>query len=263
MTNAPGAQGREPGGHTDARADAELFFPSEGTFSTVVPLSQVGRPQLSSGDPAAKAAGAPEEPEEMTLVPGRVSRRHPRATRVSGAKGSALPRLAAVSLVALSVISGVFAGAYLVGWQGTPEARQPFTPVEGAAAPEQAATEVPKPEPTPEAPPPAPRMTAETGDVVASAERAEPSADTPKASVPAASSGSRVAEPRAAARERAKAEAVDATPAPRLARREAAPPRRQSPPAPPRPPATAANGRTLPVSSPPPSARSKTVIQWP
>jgi hypothetical protein len=290
MTNAPGARGRETGEDTAARTDADLLFPSEGTFSTVVPLSQVGRAQVSASRRATAAPRAPEEPEEATLVPRRVSRRA-RAGSAYGTKGSGLPRLAAAAVVALSVVAGVAAGAYLVGWQGTPEARQqttadaqqPVTPVEGAAAPEQAATEIPGPEPAPASAPPAPEVTAQEegdtaaeGNVVASVERAEPSGDAPKASARAsAPSAARAAEPaphraaeteaRAPVRERAKAEASAPSappPAPKPARRET-PPRRDAAPARTRTPATASTRRSLPVSTPPPSARPRTVIQWP
>src|SRR5215212_7763048 len=95
MTNGAGAQGRGDVGRQDEGADAAPLFPSEGTFSAVVPLSQVRDGSLSKREAltsatAAKAApgesmeASEEAPEEDTLVPARVSRAA-RARRASKA----------------------------------------------------------------------------------------------------------------------------------------------------------------------------------
>ncbi|HEX8499724.1 MAG TPA: hypothetical protein VF659_03965 [Pyrinomonadaceae bacterium] len=274
MTNATEPREREPVEDAAARGDADPLFPSEGTFSTVVPLSQVGRAPL----PPARRAAAPSEaaPEvtgdEETLVPTR-GRRVARPARATAAGGGGRHWLTLTAAVVLSVVAGVAAGAYMV-WSSQPtEARLPEAPA--AVAPPSVTAESPRPEPPASAPAPTPAPeVASAGDAAVKPEREEAPAPEPKAAPPAATAGARTnaAEPAprravevvpvAARRERAKEEASAPAPAPKPARREAAP-RRDTPPARTRPPATAANGRALPVSSPPPSSKSRTVIQWP
>ncbi|HEX8353088.1 MAG TPA: hypothetical protein VF611_09325 [Pyrinomonadaceae bacterium] len=299
MTDASTSQGREP----NEPRHPEPFFPSEGAFSTVVPLSQVGQAAAHRGVTA--NAGRPAEAdwaredsrkggagagEEETLVPARVSRAR-RARRDAETRRAAPRWLATAAVITLSVVAGVAAGTYLV-WSRYPlEARVPAAPAADAGTLNQAATEVLAPEPPPAAPPAAPEeVTAAADDAVANAaddtvasapsaavataEKTETPAPARKAEPPSAEPATRraaeterravEAESRAAVRERAKAEAVAPAPAPRPAPRET-PPRRQDAPARarPRPPATAATGRALPVSTPPPSSRSRTVIQWP
>jgi hypothetical protein len=272
MTNVPGAREREPGERKDEAAD--VFFPSEGTFSAVVPLSQVRGGRVSSRDAAAVAH---EEPEETTLVPSRVSP-SARARRAPETRRRGRHWLAMTAAVALSVFAGLAVGAYMV-WSGqTRRAQTPVTTAVDAGAPTQAATEAPQPSPSVATSAPevvaatsAPEVaTADTAVVkVERAEASEPARKAEPTASPAVTRASaaepvsrRAAEPerRAAVRERAKAD--EESPAPKPAPREAAP-RRQATPTRTRPPATAANGRALPVSSPPPSAKSRTVIQWP
>jgi hypothetical protein len=275
MTNVPGARGREPGELKGEAADADVFFPSEGTFSAVVPLSQVRGGRVSLRDSAASAV-AHEEPEETTLVPSRVSPSE-RARRAPETRRGGQHWLAMTAAVALSVFAGLAVGAYMV-W--TRQAQPPVTTAVDAGAQTQAATEAPQPEPSPTVATPAAEVVAATStpevatadNAVVKVEKAETSESARKAepTAPPAVTRASAAEPvarrsveterRASARERAKAD--EESPAPKPALREAAP-RRQAAPARTRPPATAANGRALPVSSPPPSAKSRTVIQWP
>ncbi len=264
MTNVPGARERGPDELKDVAADAGPLFPSEGTFSAVVPLSQVRGGRAASRDSAATAiAVAHEEPEEATLVPSRVSpsARARRETRRGGQHW-----LSMTAAVALSVFAGLAVGAYVVWSRQARQAQPPVTSVAETVSPTQAATEAPQPEPSPSATTPAPEVAAAAHDAVVKVEKAEASEPARKAEPPTASAARAPAvEPasrRAAARERAKAEASEASPAPKPARRETAV-RRQATPTRTRPPATAANGRALPVSSPPPSSKSRTVIQWP
>ena len=267
MTNAPGARGRGQSEDAGARAEAEPLFPSEGAFSTVVPLSQVQDGLISEGDSAAVEAAAPEE-EEATLVPARVSpatraRHAPAARRVEGARRVGRRWLAPMAAVFLSISAGVVAGAYMVWTRQAP----PVTHGADAPAPSQSAPKVAPPEPTQVAPPEAAAASAPSAEVVKveRSERADTSAEVGKPEPPSRRTAeterrAAEAEPRAARRAGANAGTVEAAPAPKPSRDEAAPRRR---PARPKPNATAAAERALPVSSPPPSAKSRTVIQWP
>lgn len=249
MTNdapAPGVRAPE-GPH-----DAEPLFPSEGSFNPVVPLSEVGhapaplptvRPE-DVGKPAeaawARAAHrARSREEEETLVPSR-------ASRTRGARPS---WLLPASVIALSVIAGLASGSYLI-WSS------------------QRAQEPPPPQVAAEAPPPAPVTNAdaevekapepvkvEKPREVARAEKpSAKAAEKPEAVAPAPKQSPT---PRAERPARAAAEPKELKPAPRPARTQNA--------APARPRLTTAETRTPapPVSSPPPSAKSKKVIQWP
>src|SRR5215207_3801453 len=111
MNNASTADGRGQ----DGPNDAEPFFPSEGTFNAVVPLSEVGRAPVvpaplapvgaaGVGNPAEPAwardghrAGLEEE-EETTLVPAR--RGGARGTTEAGARRS---RVFPAAVIALSI----------------------------------------------------------------------------------------------------------------------------------------------------------------
>lgn len=304
MTDASTAHGREP----TEPINPEPFFPSEGAFSTVVPLSEVGRTPASyrGGADAGRAAEADwaredrrrdlkSSGEEETLVPARLSAG--RRARRAGSKAGARQSWAVTSMaLALSVVAGLAAGAYLVRSQQSQEARRPAAPVVEAATSEQVASEEPataeaavtmEPAPpwAPEPEPNAPEVAA-TSAAVASAAPAESSAPATKTAAPAVTNVPRAAaaepaerrdveserrvaetERRAVENEprverRARAEAGAAQPAPKPARREAAP-RREAAATQPRPPRAAPTGRALPVSAPPPSAKSRTVIQWP
>ena len=290
MTNASTPHGREPFEPTDG----EPFFPSEGSFSTVVPLSEVGRAPAppkggaDAGRPVeaewaikerrARPRGGKEE-EEETLVPARANKTvgSARALRPEGARQSWA--VTAVALV-LSVTAGLIAGVYLLGTsQRAPEAWRPAPPAEEAAA-EQAAPEAPMPPPTAAAPPPAADAAASTDanpgksdeearakEEEARAKEAPPAPAEPRKHVPAAETSPRraeAAEPRAERAARAPAETRESTPAPKPTRTQsAASARTPSATAERRPQKAAASGRSLPVSAPPPSARPKTVIQWP
>jgi hypothetical protein len=248
MTDAPGERGRGPSEDAGGRAEAEPLFPSEGTFSAVVPLSQVRDVQASASDPAAADVAAPEEPEEeATLVP---APRAPSAGRGGTARSGGRQWLVTAAGVILSVTAGVAAGVYTVWTRQTRQTPPPVTRAADAAAQSQPApqtmpTEAAPTEPAQAASPGAAGAPA-TSDEVVRAERAEK----PEA------------EPRATRRARADAEPVEAAPAPKSGGAGAAA-RRLASHARPKPNTTAAAGRALPVSSPPPSAKSRTVIQWP
>jgi hypothetical protein len=159
MRNASETDGRKPGEQTDAAAP---FFPSEGRFSTVVPLSKVDEeaqassPETQEEETSLEAQATsledtfePDEQEETTLVPARLSS----TTGMSGASVSASSLSAApmsvrpvpahtahafgqkrvarsswpITLIAvvLSVVAGLIAGAYLVGSKRAVEVRPP------------------------------------------------------------------------------------------------------------------------------------------
>lgn len=247
MNNASTPDGRGQ----DRPHDAKPFFPSEGSFNPVVPLSEIGHasplfPTVGAADVGrpAEAAWAREahrarsKEDEETLVPSR-------ARRSRGARPS---WLVTASVIVLSVTAGLASGVYLV-WssQRAPEAQAPAAVAAEAPslppAPVEADKRVePSNEPTGDLKP-REVAKAESPNEVAHASKPEPPARVPSP-------------PRAAAEPKA------VTPAPQPARTQSAPPSRPRPTtAEKQPPATPA--RTLPVSSPPPSARSKSVIQWP
>ena len=266
----------------DRPTDAEPFFPSEGPFSTVVPLSEVGRAPAvrgggaDAGKPAeaewARAADRAERAhagEEETLVPART--RRGRAAAARGPRADEGRRSLAVTtlVLLLSVAAGVASGAYLLSSSGRfPEARQPAPPrVEEA----QVAAEAPAAEaaPTFAAPPP---PEAAGGRADADAEKAGEAEKVEKVektngvvSAPRETRAAPAEPVRAQRPARASAEAAVVAPAPKPApsRAPAPPPPRTVTRAQRRPPAAVSSGGTLPVSSPPPSARSKKVIQWP
>jgi cytoskeletal protein RodZ len=258
LSNASTPEGRGP----ERPNDAEPFFPSEGTFNPVVPLSEIGETPapltLPAVDPAdvgepAEAAWAREEhragrkEEEETLVPSRAAR----ASR--GRPSWLVPAV----VIAVSVVAGLASGSYLI-WSSQ-RARE-------ATPPAQVATEAPALPPAP----PAEQAEASTkveevrepvedekpGEVAKAEKSVEPS-PTPK---PAPSP--RPA-PRAEQVARA-AEARETKPAPKPARTQNAPPSRpRLTAAEKQPPKVASSERTPPISSPPPTAKSKKVIHWP
>ncbi len=133
MSDASTAHGTEPA----EPITQEPFFPSEGDFNTVVPLSQVARAPFAaerSGDDGrpAEAAWAREDrrgnavakrgargvEEEETLVPARGVRR--RGAGVGSRPGAGRrPWTVTAAAVLLSVLAGVAAGSYLV-WSKRP-----------------------------------------------------------------------------------------------------------------------------------------------
>ena len=261
MTNASETEGRERGRQTHA----DPLFPSDGDFSPVVPLSQIGGEAAHRSD--APASAAPEEQDEATLVPARAGTRK-RPAHPPPAPGVEQSRALLAAVIVLSVAAGVIAGAFMV------RSPRPAPPAGGEVvgtvpAPESAETSVAQPpEPAPRAdeaglaaPPVAPPE--EAG---AKVEREDVPARPAKVSPPAAESSARRAaepEPRAERRTRAASEPREASPAPRPARADTSPRRtaataERRQPTPASPPVSA-----LPVSSPPPSAKSKKVIQWP
>jgi hypothetical protein len=293
------AEGRERRG--DAKAD--LFFPSDGQFSRVVPLSRADDelvPSAQTGSEVAASAdtSAPDEPdghEEATLVPMRVSRNASLFQVSRPKKGVEQSWGFTAAVLALSVVAGVAAGAYMIRSQRPAETFRPDASNAEAAAVNGAGEKVvaaePAEQPVPQASATAPQTAPQTEhDRLASAtttaaataattpqgvadttppgvtdtkvESVSTSASTPKASPRAADATARRAaetEPRAERPARAASEARDAAPAPRPTRSDAAPRHADRP-------ATANAAppeRSLPISSPPPSARPKKVIQWP
>jgi hypothetical protein len=243
MNNAatPDGRGRE------RPNDAEPLFPSEGSFNPVVPLSEIGRAPSPAplapvkaadvGKPAeaewareAHRAGLKEE-EETTLVPARA--RGVRARRPSWV-GTAV-------VFALSVAAGLAAGAYLV-WSS-----------------QRAREAQPSPQVVAEAPPLTPAPAAakvERAEEAARPEKSDGAAQAPKQAPPPQPAPA----PRAERVTRAAAEAME----PKPARTQSAAPSRPRPTAAERPrPKVASSERALPITSPPPTAKSKRVIQWP
>lgn len=273
MNNASTADG----GATERRGDAEPFFPSEGTFNPVVPLSEVGsgpvpaplaRVDAAHAGKPAEAAWAREahraahKEDEETLVP----------KRRRGAHAARRPWLIPAAVITLSVLAGLASGTYLIrSTQRAPEAQTP----------PQVAAEAPAPPPAPVAEEAAAEAKVAAEEVAAEAKVEKVNeaaredkpgevakAEGPRESARPAASDEPTTTPRPAPPTRAErparaaAEARAVTPAPK-------PPRTESP-APPRTRVTTAakqtpapSGRALPISNPPPSAKSKRVIQWP
>lgn len=279
MNNASTADGRGQ----DGPKDAEPFFPSEGTFNTVVPLSEVGRAPAPApllpvkaadvGRPAeaawARAAhrAALKEEDETTLVP----------ARSPGAPAVRRSWAATAAVIALSVVAGLASGAYLIrSSQPAPEA-QPRAQV-AAEAPSLPAAPAADAAPAPAAEEVTADAKAEGADEAAKVEnsgeaakveksgeaaKAERSAEVVRAPKQPASPAPAAA-PRAERPARAAEAAREVAPAPKPApSRRAAPAPTRVTTAERRPTAPPSSGRTLPVSSPPPSAKSRKVIQWP
>ena len=274
------AGGTADGEQTDA---PPIFFPADEEIHPVVPLSEIGGAQRArETTPLAQADADDSEPhesaraevsqtardeqddtpDETTLVPARLSRATPQP-----ATSAVWPKRAwqswAVPLVALalSVVAGLIAGAYLI------ESRW-------SAATEQSASQLPEPSPPagPESATARPAPANTDGDADAKAEKVNVEESAPKPTPrDAASLRAHVAEPPpprvviAEARpERSTHTAgrgVDRSTAERPAQRDAATTTRAR--ATERPSSTPAPKQSLLVSSPPPSAKSKKVIQWP
>ena len=245
----------------DRPNDAGPFFPSEGSFNPVVPLSELGHapaplPTVDAADVGrpAEAAWAREEyrasratqkeEEETTLVPARP-------------RGARKPWAVTAAVIAMSIAVGLASGAYLIWFsQRAPEAQTSATvAAEAPGLPPAPVAEQVKAENVEKVDEP---VRAEQPSEVAKAERSDEVAPAPKPEPPVRTADA----PRAERPARAVAEPKEITPAPKPARTQSAPPARpRLTTAEKRPPAPAE--RTLPVSSPPPSAKSKKVIQWP
>lgn len=271
MNDGSGSEGHGQGEHREA----EVLFPAQGDFSPVVPLSQSGREAARAGEPPASAG--PDEPEETTLVPARTSpgRRPAHTPRAKQEVEQSWAFLAAA--VVLSLAAGAAAGVYMLRWQRPAETYRTGPPAaEGVAAGKVEGTEPAAGPSTPQPSGPGPqsdrdRLAAGAGSSVqpaetaaaveadTKAERVHTSAPLQKASPQAAEPPARRAaepEPRAA---RPAREAAEALPAPRLTRANVGSPHTER-----NAPATVTRPE-LPalVSSPPPSAKPKKVIQWP
>jgi hypothetical protein len=267
MNNASTADGRGQ----DRPNDGEPFFPSEGAFNPVVPLSEIGRAPapapLSRTDGAdagrpAEAAWAREahrpgwkDEEETTLVPAR------------GVRGVQQSWAVTATVIVLSVAAGLASGTYLI-WSSR-RAPEPQTPA-------QVAAEAPTLQPAPATDAtPAPAAVQEEANTkvekVNETVRDETPREVAKAGKPseaprAPKEAPQPERPANAARAerttRESAEAREVTPAPKPARTQSAAPSRprvttaaKQPPAP--------SERSLPISAPPSNARSRKVIQWP
>lgn len=263
MKNASRADGREH----DEHAKAEPLFPSDGRFKAVVPLSQLD----DEAAPTREALASDEPEEETTLVPARRSRaRLPHTPRAKRGIEQSWPFLAAV--LTLSVVSGLAAGAYMIRSLRPSETHSAGTPAAGVAAESVEKSAGTKPAAAPPAPPAsAPAPQTEQNRLAALPVAGEAS-DEPDVKVESINGAARprksstdedelaadraeVTKPRTRTRARA---AEDAEPAPKLTRADAGPRRPERPAR-----AAASPERNLPISSPPPSAKSRKVIQWP
>jgi len=294
MMDASTAQGQEPNEPTGRKP----FFPEEGAFNTVVPLSQVGLEPVSkrddpdAGQPAEavwaledrRVEGRVEDEDEATLVHARGGDSHA-AERAARGGTARQPWGVTALVIALSTFAGVAAGSYLV-WSKRPV--EAVTHAPSAAGHSTAGTVLaPAAEPTPppasaqpaqpDAPAPAATSTEDAETAANEETAAEPdakvetasTANAPRTTPPPAAPRAASPEPAAARaaetrprEERAAAAAREARPAPRVARTETPAPRTTAR-AEKRPPIPVLSGRTLPVSSPPASAKPRTVIQWP
>lgn len=259
------------------------FFPADGQFRAVVPLSEVGSTTATTIDDAppskaiaaevvprgselVKAArpstnGREDEQDETTLVPKRVNRAAP--MRPTPTVWQSWP-IMAVALV-LSVIAGLIAGSYLIGSRQTVETQQrpaPSSPVttESADAP---ATSVVN---TVEADAKAEKVNEDESALKTAPAIAH--AESPRAAGGAEPTTRRVVVTDASLERPAQTagRSVDRPTVRKITQRdtttEAATTTRARP-AQERSSAPAPIQRSLPVSSPPPSAKSKKVIQWP
>ncbi|MDT5271628.1 MAG: hypothetical protein QOH49_3814 [Acidobacteriota bacterium] len=262
MNNASTADGRGQ----DRPNEAEPFFPSEGSFNTVVPLSEIGRAPVPAPlvpvDPAdvgrpAEAAWARKahragwkDEEETTLIPGRAG----------AARGVRQSWAVTAAVITLSVAAGLVSGTYLI-WsaQHAPLAQTSAqVTVEAPSLPPAPVVEqveaVAKVEKVKEA------VKDEKAVEVTKVEKPVEVAHAPKEALPSRPTTA----PRAERATRDAAEAREITPSPKPARSQsAASPRPRVTTAEKQPPAPTAPARSLPVSSPPPSAKSRKVIQWP
>ncbi|HJQ35372.1 MAG TPA: hypothetical protein VJ866_24685 [Pyrinomonadaceae bacterium] len=283
-----------------AEAEDDPLFPTDGNFSRVVPLTQAGdevvpiaeaddepaRSDEAAPSVAAVAQGGTDEREEevATLVPARTSRGTSPVQVSRPKKGFAQSWGFTAVVLAVSILAGAAAGAYIISSQSASETPRPdASNVEAADAAvnrdaEKVIASQPAEQPVPQAPAPqaehdklaaanAPALTpnapaaSDEANADAKAESVNPPTPSTKATARAADTAARRTlepEPRAERTARAASEARDAS-SPRLTPGDAAPHRAERP----TPANATASERSLPISSPPPSARPKKVIQWP
>jgi hypothetical protein len=272
----------------DEESATHDLFPPVGNFNAVVPLSEIDAnpvshvtapaPSPTTHRRASRAAAGEreqDEQEEATLVPARVAR-------------TALPLRPAtrrpswpvmIMALALALFAGLAAGVYLIKSGMPVEIQAPASVTENVAHEATAETTNSQPTQVASESNPDARPQAETNlDAVASKVDTEVSAEktgrdlnAPKRSTAAdASSGRAERIPDTASTKAAVAERTPERPA------RKAPPSTTDKPAQPeavrtrraaseaeRTPVLRAPERSLPVSSPPSSAKSKRVIQWP
>lgn len=276
MTNASTAHSREPvdTNHTQGSAaegmtegseqvDAPpLLFPADGQFRPVVPLSEIDEtwaagestPPEESADAEVvhPPPGVRDEQDETTLIPLRVSRattpRRSLAFRPKGVRQSwPIPAFA----LALSVIAGLIVGTYLIGSRWSVETLRPAPQPYDTSAPVK--TETMAASDTPVAI--AGGAEAKDNKVVSRDESALKFA--PKTTAPASQHAS-VDEPP----DRTAGATKNTSPPTKSPRRDTAQTRRahviEEPST-----NSALPEHSLPISSPPPSAKSRKVIQWP
>jgi hypothetical protein len=286
----PHAQPPHASETNDEASGAHDFFPPVGNFNAVVPLSEI---DADSESPITPTASVPtikshlvraairdnshEEQEETTLVPSRAGRAStPSRTATRRPSWSVM-----IAALALSLTAGLAAGVYLIKSSVPVELQAPASMTDGGAhdvagaeeadgsRPTQVASEsLPETKPQDETSPDA--VASDVG-AQASAEKAARDLNAPK-SVTASDATSSRGE-RGPDTASAKAAVAERTPE-RHARKGA--PSTANTPAPPeavrtrratsvaeRTPVSRAPERSLPVSSPPSSAKSKRVIQWP
>lgn len=274
----------------NGKTAAPVFFPPVGNFNAVVPLSEIDAdsespiaahaPVLTPAfSPAARAAtkeSAHDEQEEATLVPSRAARTA-RAVRPATRRPS-WPVM--IMALALSLAAGLGAGVYLIKSGMPVEIQAPASMTQDVTreAPAEAETTDSQPTQVASKSRPEARPLAETNiDAAASAVEAEVIEEktnrdlpAPKRVTAAVPSGRGERAPEASPAKAAVAGRTTERPARKApplttsapASSEAVRPRRATSLAE-RPPVSRAPERSLPVSSPPSSAKSKRVIQWP
>lgn len=290
MTNASTAHSREPvdTNHTQRsaaegttagseQADARPpLFPADGQFRPVIPLSEIDEvraaeeskpPEESAGAEVVYPAtgGRDDEQDETTLVPSRVSHAiPPRRSPVLRPKGVRQSWLVPAFALALSVIAGLIAGTYLIGSRQYVETLRPAPQPYDTSAPARTETVAASDTPVTVA------DEAEAKDKVLSANESTPKF-APRTTAPASRHASgdeppdrsaMTAEARIERSNRTAGATKNTSPATKFARRDTAQNHRarfKEEPS----PNSAPPEHSLPISSPPPSAKSRKVIQWP
>ena len=282
----PNPQGAS--GTSDKESRTPVFFPPVGNFNAVVPLSEIdadseSRVPAHAPVPTTDSPGVRtpvrehDEQEEATLVPARVARMSPPPPTTI--RRPSWPVM--IAALALSLTAGLAAGVYLIKSGGPVEIQSPASMTEDVAHDTAAAADTNGSHPPevasesrPEARPQAetsPGAAASDVDAEVSVEKTGRDLPAPKRLTTAdapSGRGERILETSPA-----KASAVERTPE-RPARK--VPPSSTNTPAQPevlrarratsageRTPVQRAPERSIPVSSPPSSAKSKRVIQWP
>lgn len=275
---------------------APVLFPPVGNFSAVVPLSEIdadseirsesksrvtARAPLQFAESAEARAAArarePDEREEATLVPSRAARTA-KALRPATRRPSWPFMIAAL---VLSLTAGLAAGVYLIKSSVPVEIQSPASMTQEAAHEPAGASATNGSQPTevasesrPEARPQAETShDAAVSDVDAEAREEKTSRDLPAPKRVTTADALSGRGERSLETSHAPASEVERTPerparkAPSSSTRTPAPTEtvrtRRATPAGEPPPVRRAPERSMPVSSPPSSAKSKRVIQWP